>query len=111
MAVLSDNTVTGAGDIDGYNPAPLTLYVIVTDFGNARTHDAQPSGRWFDLGYITPYFNLDPVSLGSQHYQFDSQFIPFDFSAFDWHSFTGGLDGFHYDLGPGVEVRFILTDD
>jgi hypothetical protein len=111
MAVLSDDTVTGAGDIDGYQPAPLTLYTIITVFGNARTHDAQPSGRWFDVGYFTPYFNLDPVGAGSQHYLFDSHFIPFDFSAFQLHNFTGGIDGFHYDLQPGVEVRFLLTDD
>jgi len=111
MATYSDDTVTGAGDIDGYNPYPLTLYAIVTNFGNARTHDAQPSGRWFDIGYVTPYFNVDPGGLGAAHYQFDTQFIAFDVSAFNWHSYPGGLDGFHYDLGPGVEVRFILTDD
>jgi hypothetical protein len=111
VAVLTDNTVTGAGDLDGYQPAPLTLYAIVTQFGNARTHDAQPSGRWFDLGYVTPYFMLNPVGLGDEHYQFDSIFIPFAFTAIRLHQYTGGLDGIHYDLGPGVEVRFLLTDD
>jgi len=111
MAILSDDTVTGAGDIDAYQPAPLTLYTIITNYGNARTHDAQPSGRWFDVGYFTPYFHVTLPPLGVEHYQFDTRFIPFDFSGFSLHEFGGGIDGFHYDLGPGVEVRFVLTDD
>lgn len=111
MTVISDDTVTGAGDIDGYQPAPLTLYVIITQFGNARTHDAQPSGRWFDVGYVVPYFNIDPVSLGSEHYLFDATFIAHDHQSISFHQYTGGIDGFHYNLGPGVEVRLVLTDD
>lgn len=111
MTLYSDNTVTGFGDIDGYNPAPLTLYWITTDFGLARKHDAGTEGRWFDLGFVVPYFNIDPVSLGAQHYLFESTFLQWDFGGIDWHKFAGGLDGFHYALGPGVEVRFLLTDD
>jgi hypothetical protein len=111
MALLSDNTVTDSGDIDGYNPAPLTLYAICTGFGNARTHDADPLGRWFDIGWWAPYFTIDPVGAGAEHYTFDSTFIQFEWSGFSLHQFTGGIDGFHYSLGPGVTVRFILTDD
>ncbi len=111
MAVLSDNTVSGAGDIAGYNPAPLSLYYIVTAFGFARTHDALSAGRWFDLGYVVPYFSLDPVGLGTQEYLFEPVFLQFNFGGIQWHQFAGGLDGFLYNLGPGVQVRLILTDD
>ena len=111
MAILSDDTVTGFGDINGYQPAPLTLYTIVTNFGNARSHDLQPSGRWFDLGYVVPYFNNNPVGLGSEHYEFTPEFLQFQFAGISWHQFAGGIDGFHYNLGPGVEIRFLLTDD
>lgn len=111
MAVISDDTVTGVGDIDGYQPAPLTLYTIITDFGLGRTHDVDVVGRWFDIGWWAPYFNLDPVGAGSQHYQFEPTFIAFPWQGFQMHNFTGGIDGFHYSLMNGVEVRFILTDD
>jgi hypothetical protein len=111
LAVLSDDTVTGIGDISGYQPAPLTLYVIITDWGNARSHDLHPGGRWFDVGWIAPFFNLDPVGIGGANYQFEPVFIQFDTSAIPLHQYLGGIDGFHYNLGPGVEVRFVLTDD
>jgi hypothetical protein len=111
MAVLSDDTVTGSGDLNGYQPAPLTLYVIITDYGLARTLDVDASGLWFDIGWFEPYFILDPVGLGGANYQFEHTFIAFPNSAFSLHQYTGGLDGIHYDLGNGVECRFVLTDD
>lgn len=111
MAILVDTTVSGAGDVDGYQPGPLTLYNVTIDFGFARSHDSSPSGRWFDLGYFAPYFNLDPFSTGAEHYLFDAHFLQYAFGGFSLHEFAGGIDGFHYDLGPGVSIRFLLTDD
>ena len=111
MAVLSDNTVSGAGEISGYQPFPLTLYVIITNFDGARSHDIAPNGRWFDVGWFAPFFLLDPVGLGTEQYQFDATFIPFQHSAFSLHQFAGGFDGIHYDLQGTVQCRFILTDD
>jgi len=111
MTLLFDSTVTGAGDIDGYIPAPLTLYTIITVVGQASTHDYPIGGRFFDVGWFAPYFLNDPAGLGTEHYQFKSTFIEYEFMGISLHEFTGGIDGIHYDLGDGVEVRFVMTDD
>ncbi len=110
MAILSDDTVTGNGDITGYNPAPLTLYVVITVIGPANSHDVQPGGRYFDVGWVAPFFLLD-LGDGPFNYQFDPTFIGFERFGLRWHQYTGGLDGFHYAIQPGVTVRLVLTDD
>ena len=112
MTALSDNTVTGFGEIAGFQPAPLSLYTIVTLGGlNPRTHDGQPAGRWFDVGWWAPYFLIDfgagPVITELQHF-----FIQFENQWTNLRALVpGGMDGFHYQLAPGVTVRFLLTDD
>jgi len=112
VTILSDTTVTGFGDISGYNPAPLTLYARVTNLGRAEKHDPSTQGRYFDVGWIAPFFFLDPFSDGGENFLFDAVFLQWINNIIQWTSrFPGGLDGFHYDLGPGVQVRFMLTDD
>lgn len=111
MTVIFDTTVSGAGDLDGYNPAPLTLYTFITVVGMSSTHDYPIGGRFFDVGWIAPYFNIDIDSDGGHHFQFPSQFIEYQYQIFQLSQYAGGLDGFHYDLGNGVSVRFVLTDD
>jgi len=111
MAILSDTTVSGFGDIPGFFPAPLSLLTELSVAGRANTHDGQPGGRFFNVGWWAPYFIFD-LGAGPQNYALFSTFIEYEFAYYSLHSvLPGGTDGFHYDLGDGVSVRFVITDD
>ena len=111
MAIISDTTVSGFGDIPGFFAAPLSLLTEVTVFGRANTHDGQPGGRYFNVGWWCPYFIFD-LGGGPQNYALLAQFIESAFTYSSLHTVApGGIDGLHYGLGDGVSVRFVLTDD
>jgi len=111
MSIISDTTVSGSGDIAGYFGPPLSLLTEITVFGLADTHDAQPDGRYFSVGWWAPYFIFD-LGAGPLHYLLVETFVQYEHSFWSLHSVApGGIDGFHYNLRPGVSVRFVLTDD
>jgi hypothetical protein len=111
MAILSDTTVSGAGDIPGFFAAPLSLLTELAVAGRSNTHDVQPGGRVFNVGWWAPYFIFD-LGGGPQNYALSSTFIEYTYSYNSLHIVApGGVDGFHYNLGDGVSVRFVVTDD
>lgn len=111
MAILSDTTVSGFGDIPGFFAAPLSLLTELSVAGRANTHDGQPGGRYFNVGWWAPYFIFD-LGGGAQNYALASTFIEYAFAYSSLHTVApGGVDGFHYNLLDGVSVRFVITDD
>lgn len=111
MAIISDTTVSGFGDINGFFSAPLSLLTELAVSGRANTHDGQPGGRIFNIGWWAPFFIFD-LGAGPQNYALAATFIESEFTFHSLHSIApGGIDGLHYNLGDGVSVRFVLTDD
>lgn len=111
MAIISDSTVSGFGDIPGFFGAPLSLMTEITVFGRANSHDGQPGGRWLRVGWWCPYFIFD-LGAGPLNYALAATFIESQYTYTSLHTVApGGIDGLHYNLGDGVSVRFTLTDD
>lgn len=111
MAILSDSTVTGAGDIPGFFSPPLSVLTDVVDPGMSRTHDIPPAGRLFDIGWWAPYFIFD-LGTGAQNYALEAHFVAYDHAYTSLHDIApGGIDGLHYNCGNGVTLRIVITDD
>lgn len=111
MAILDDANRTGAGEVTTYFPSPLTIYTEVVTFGNARSRDVQPGGRWHDLGWWGPQA-LGDLGSGLHAFLYLPIWIEAEFSGVSLHVIApGGTDGYRWRLAPGVEVRFVVTDD
>jgi len=111
VALIHDDTVTGAGDViwtSDFNV--LWMRILVTNPGSADPLDLTPPSRYLRIGwwallenFVSDPFWPDGISL------IKPAFIDalFEKVVVDPIITTGGVDGFHYDLQSGVEVQFV----
>jgi hypothetical protein len=110
LAVLLDVTLSGTGRHDGFFK-PVHLYTLLTVQGIAQNVDSRTDGRFLHIGWFAMYVVRTTDSVNHNHY-FEPTFIGYEhFVVPNLNTLNaGGFDGFQYQLGAGVSVRFVFTD-
>lgn len=114
VPIIHDATVSGVGEeIWTADFNPTIMRCVVTTPAASEPLDLTPPARYLRIGWWAPLENFvsDP-DYGTGICLLETSFIfaLFQKVLLDPQLTIGGIDGFHYDLQPGVSVRFVWHD-